>query len=378
MIWLLLTPAGLAYTCAILEPWEEPYLPPPHRLCPDASPPDCYTWDMSTMGDIEYRFNENDFTNAQMDEIELAADAWEGGWSKVNRGVWLELSRTQGAGDGALDNGVNNVRMKSRAHFNQQGFAGDAYVWIYVDSTCDHITEFDVTFATDAPWTTNLPSELNGEEKSLGQVSVHEFGHGLGIGDDGSQLHVMDPKAPTNGGDIAGTRYRVHEEDFYALRYLYPGFSTGGNVMLSKFGGFSPAEERWNVEELQGPFGRTWAACPGDVLSGGANGGPLPIYALVTGHIGFAATPVIRWMLDPDQLCLLDGDEVTVGTRTPTMGVHYPYEVFPNGGYAIPTGTPAGDYRLCARINDDYAMVETSYIDNIVSSEAIFEVLTCP
>ena len=136
--------AALAYTCAILDEWDDLLPPPPneiHWLCPDAVSPDGTTWDMSSVGDVAYRLNENDFSNAEMDEIEQAANAWEGGWSKVNRGVWLELTRTQGAGDGALDNGVNNVRRKPNSYFNTHGYGGGtkAFVLLYVDNDCEQI-----------------------------------------------------------------------------------------------------------------------------------------------------------------------------------------------------------------------------------------------
>ena len=316
LLWLQ---AALAYTCAILDEWDDLLPPPPseiHWLCPDAVSPDCYTWDMSSVGDVAYRLNEDDFSNAEMDEIEQAADAWEGGWSKVNRGVWLELTRTQGAGDGALDNGVNNVRRKPNRYFNTHGYGGGskAFVLLYVDNDCEHIAEFDMTFRlSSSAESLSLPSQVTGSDFSLGQLALHEFGHALGLGDDASQLHTMDDRKP-HGGDLGRTAYRVHEEDFYALRQLYPGNSTGGNLMLGKFAwrpvsGQLIADEVWTANE---PFTRTWQACPGQTIG---VGGPEKLQAVVTGHSGFTASPLIRWMLEPDPACFLDGDEKLISAQ---------------------------------------------------------------
>lgn len=379
MVFSLWMQAASAYTCAILDAWDGPWPPPPsevHYMCPDAVSPDCYTWDMSIVGDVEYRFNENDFTTLEMDEIELAADAWEGGWSKVNRGAWLELTRTQGAGDGSLDNGVNNVRRKPDSYFDAMSFENsDAFVMLYVDNNCVGLTEFDMTFREDTSnEVLDLPSRV-AQGFSLGQLAVHEFGHAIGIGDDSSQLHVMDPRRP-QGGDLGRTKFRVHEEDFYALRSLYPGNSTGGNLLLARFGWDDAAGdvvvERWTSAETQT---RTWSACAGTTVG---TGGPEQIQAVITGSVGFSASPLIRWTLEPDVICNVDGDEISVGTSQPGLGVHYPFEVFPTGGYQIPASTPPGTYRLCARINDDFAITETSYVDNVVRSEALFQVLSCP
>jgi len=323
----------------------------------------------------EYRINTNDFTLAQVLEIKDAAHAWDAGAGLIVRGADWDWYPNDVLFDGTLGNGNNNVRKKSAQWFEDQGYGTKVAITRRWQSGCDTV-EADITFNLLYTFNTDLPSTETGpvDDFSIGQVTIHEFGHALGFRHENAFEATMNEDYP-GGGDIAGSWYRIHENDYVGLVHAKGDSSTGKTLMLSKFiaTALGDVGEAW-TDDGAVESGRVWTGCPGDNISQAT--GPREILALIVGTP--TVTPKIEWALDPGGVCF-SGTEYSLGTRNPTISANTPYAVQPNGGYAIPNNTPVGDYHLCAKINSDGAIAESSSTDNIVRSEKIFEVESgCP
>ena len=222
------------------------------------------------------------------------------------------------------------------------------------------------------------PSRGNGvvgSGHSLTTAVAHESGHNMGLD------HEPDHPAIMYRHDFAenGNTARLGEDEYSFLRSQFPlNSNTGKNFMLTKFNtdgtGLRPVSEGWNTSEKGN---RPWGS---DVCGNVAvANGPAPIWASVNGTATSYASVPIEWTLSSDQVCF-DGDDITTGTRAPTMSSNAPYEVEPTGGsYVIPSNTPDGTYWVCAGINPDQteSEAESSFIDNTVISEAKWTI-DCP
>lgn len=67
-----------------------------------------------------------------------------------------------------------------------------------------------------------------------------------------------------------------------------------------------------------------------------------------------------------------------LGTASPYIGANAPFPVTPSGGYALPLNIAPGNYNVCARIGATAAIAETSELDNVIRSERLLNVHTCP
>lgn len=372
---MLVAASAYGYSCAIDS----------NEVCSTPSPADCFVWPTHSM---TYRINTNDFSSAEADEIEAAAEAWNAGSGEVLRGAdWEYVRGADLTVDGTIGDGVNNVRMKSDTWFDDHGLSGlGAYAAVLVDDTaCEDIEEVDITFNSVLTYGTALPSQTTGPV-SIGQLAGHEWGHGLGLGHQYDVQAIMDSARP-HGGDIAATKYRIHEVDFVGLRALYTDSSTGTNLMLSRYwwwtaGSPDNSDEAWSDDGTPSWAAvdrfTVWEGCPGETLAvGGPLDGPSPVYGVITQESGAGTvTAKVEWRLDPGSVCFV-GTEYVLGTRSPGMVVNTPFQISPSGGYSIPSNTPLGDYHLCAMIDSDFDVAETSESDNIVRSEKVFEVVAC-
>ena len=319
-----------------------------------------------------YFLNVSDFTAAQTIEITEAANAWKAGSGEILRGADWAWARVDVQVDGDNTDGNNNVRMKSDAWFQTYFGSQPLAITVRQKSGCDTV-EVNLSFREGVNWTVDLPSNAASSERSIGQVAVHEFGHMLGLQHFGAVEASMNSKYPA-GGDIAEVGYRIHEDDYTGLVDAKADASTGKTLMLSRFRQTATGEswEVWTDENLS-EEGLDWDGCPGTTIY--ANDGPTEILALINGTS--AVSPVIEWTLDSGATCFA-GTEYSLGTATPTIAANTPFAVSPDGGYAIPNNTPAGFYRLCAKIDVDDLISESSEVDNVVRSDKDFEVLSCP
>lgn len=378
MMSLLLLGTALGYECVS------------HKTpaCPASSKPSCATW---SGGTAAFDINVNDFSAAELTEFDAALLGWKAGAGEVNRGASFAFVRSDITHDGGRGNGVSEVRKKDATTFHNHFPAGWlAAVEVWLDPTdCGRIVETDMTIKDGSFLVTTPPLEsdsIDPQEYSFGQLVLHELGHMAGLAHESIPfiLSTMDHTWP-HGGDLGEMGYRIQESDFVGLRALYPGASTGGNLMLSRFRWVSlsqapSAKLAWTSWERVDPAeglpddGRTWAACPGELVP--TQVGPWPVIATITGADGGTASPQVEWRLDTG-LCFT-GVGYTLATRTPTLVINTPFQVEPSQGYQVPANTPPGLYTLCARIDANEQISESSELDNTVMSDKKFEVLTCP
>jgi len=327
-------------------------------------------------GGDSFWLNTDDFGANQEIEITNAAFAWNAGAGEVLRGADWTWSRVNVAFDGIRGDGNNNVRMKPEVWWEDY----DEDVVATTESTpigftCN-VNDRDLSFRGSVSFTNDLPSDST--SPSIGQTALHEFGHMLGLRHSGAVETAMN-KAYPFGGDIAEMAYRIHEDDYVGLVAAKGDTSTGKTLMLSRFRRIDQGEveEVWtaqigNLSEVN----NTWCGSPGDTIS--AADGPTEILASINGTS--SQTPLIEWTLDsPVGACFSGPAEYSLGTRNPSISANTPYAVSPTGGYTIPNNTPIGTYKLCAKIDADDAITESSEVDNIVRSEKNFTVaVSCP
>lgn len=357
--------------------------------CDTPTAPACFTWPNPS---VLWRGNALDFSPSELDAIEQGANAWNAGTGEVNRGADFHFVRaTDGTDDGYLGNFVNDVRRADDQWFIDRyygsGIAAAVELWVNPNN-CDDIVEFDLSVRDTVQLDDQrLESDaIQPGEFSLGQLAVHEFGHALGLGHDTTHLLAsMDPVWP-HGGDQGEVGYRIQEHDFVGLRTLYPGSSGGGNLALSRFqyvdAASAPSSRLgWTNHPRVAPPDdglpndtRTWAACPGELVPSAS--GPSPVFSTITGGVGGTASPRIEWELTSG--ACFDGSGHFLARRTPTLYINQTFEVAPAVGYQLPANIPPGHYTLCAKIDANDAINESSEDDNIVRSDKTFEVLTCP
>ncbi len=323
-------------------------------------------------GSQGYKINVNDFSSGEQTEIEHGADAWDAGSGEILRGAAWQYNRNADLTvDGSFCDGTENIREKDDTWFTGQGLAAD------VDAVTTPCFAFcgwvdgDITFRDSEPWSTSLPSDITNSDLSIGTVAMHEFGHFAGLDHEDANMATMNSLYP-HGGDIAHTKYRINEDDYVGFLTGYSDASTGNNMMLSRYAfetvGDNLAVEVWTNGTSE-ETGKTWSGHAGNTITAAA--GPSEVMAIINGTSSIS--PVIEWRLSSDAVCF-SGTEYVLGTRTPTISSNVPYAVSPNGGYAIPGGTPNGTYHLCAKIDSTGATSETSESDNIIVSEKLFTV----
>lgn len=332
-----------------------------------------YTWDSveaPTGNTMTIQLCESNFTAAQVTQIFTAANAWRSGTGELIRGAnWTYVrgvDRT--AGSCTVGNNYNEIMMRDSTWFANHGAtAALAVTYNYAVSVS---SEVDFVFNSTYTWVNDFPSRVSPGSYSIGQVALHEFGHGLGFNHQDVFIATMNGAYP-NGGELAGN-YRPNEDDYVGIRTERPHTSTGVNLLLNKFVENTPpnSKEVWNSN--LGPFANPWQVC--DYLVDPTLDGPEAIYAIIHETSG-TVTPEVRWKLSADTTCF-SGLEYTVGTRFPGLTSNTPYLIQPNS-YDF-RGVPAGPYYVCARIDPGALVTETSESDNDLRSEVTLEVIDCP
>lgn len=325
---------------------------------------------------LTYHININDFSTLGQDAIEEGADAWDAGAGEIVRGAdWDFVRGSDITSDGVSGNFVNEVYKKPSSFFEAIGEGSAAGMTIITHLGCGR-KDADVIFNEGHTYTSKVPSEASGGAKSIGAVAIHEFGHVLGLEHNDETQAAEVAAMNTKGGeaDIAG-KYRINEDDYLGLVEAKGDSSTGKNLMLQRYWKPSTLEssafEVWADPNLV--YEGTWEGCPATTIA--ANNGPDAILAVIVGTS--TQSPLIQWKLSSDTDCF-SGTEYSLGTRTPTISPNEPYPVLPAGGYYIPSIVPPGTYYLCAMIDPGDQISESSENDNIIRSEWLFEVLSCP
>lgn len=364
LILVLSMQAGMAYELDGSQVWMS------GGTCPSG-----ITWDNSSVG--FYVFDTlGPFTAAERVGMILGIQAWDSGPGTVNRGAdfdYVFLGYTSDTG--SIVDTKNHVWHITQAQGQADYALGRWGAWgpSFTDGLCTKILYMDIVYANDVAWTSGLPSSSTA--LSTEAVGAHEAGHTLGLDHEEDVVGVMyRNQFAENGSEI-----RLGEDDYAAIRYLFPlNSNTGKNFMLTKFRETGtqddrPWDERWDLADANATW--TDGIC-GTVTSGG----PARVYASVNGTAPTYYDVPVEWTLSVDQVCF-NGDDITIGTRTPDLTSNAsPYKVGPAGdAYFIPSSTPDGDYYVCAGINPDQTLseAESSYDDNIIISEATWTI-DCP
>ncbi|MBX2797032.1 MAG: matrixin family metalloprotease [Myxococcales bacterium] len=345
-------------------------------LTSDAAAWECVTnppcgCDWADNSQLTYRINVSDFNASGQAEIELAGDAWDAGYSEINRGANWDFVRGQDiTSDGAVGDFTNQIYKKPTSWFTDQGLPAASLAGVRHTHLLCGRNDSDIIFNSDFDWTTQLASETTpvplpgGDPASIGQVAMHEFGHVLGLAHENDVLATMNESYP-NAGEVAGTRHRIGEDDFVGLVAGKSNNSFGTNLLLSKFRRYAASGiEVWDEFDSG-----EWCGSPGATLASGD--GPHGVVAMITGTTTTPCT--IEWRLSSDTSCTTN--DPLIATRSVTLGVDVPAnDVRPIGGYSIPINMNYGDYHLCAMIRPQGPVAETATNDNSVVSERMFEV----
>lgn len=319
-----------------------------------------YNWGVGIPGATgSYRIETGSFSAAQEDEIDLGAAAWNAGSSEILRGADFTWSRGTDVATASLDNCRNEVYMRDGSWFDSHGWSG------YLAYTSTHVfcPDTDIIFNSSYSWCTERPTNCD-TGVSIGQTAAHEFGHRIGFQHEDDNVALMNYSYP-NGGDLGGAKFRINEDDYVGLVDHKTDSSTGLDLLLNRFGfdaGSSDPDDSHSWEVWDDDAG-TYIFDKSDDDFPGVD--PAPIQAIIEGTS--TASPVIEWRLSADSACF-SGTEYAIGTRTPTIGSNVPYEVGPTA-WNMTGSAPNGNYYLCARIDSNTAITETSETDNTVRSD---------
>jgi hypothetical protein len=331
-------------------------------LCVSAASALAWNWDSVEApngDDLTYHICDGNFTAAEEDEIDFAANSWDAGAGEAMRGaIWNFIRGSDNAaGTCGPDDNDDEVYMRSLTWFNNNGIgAFIAFCW-------NDDNDIDLLFRSDQSWVTTVPSSTAPGSLSIGQTALHEWGHALGFNHESTVIATMNPSYP-NGGDISAHKYRPHEDDYAGLVANRPDSSTGRNLMLGRY--YLSGGEQWDSKTA------SWTVCD-EIVSD--PDGPEEIFAIIHGTA--SQSPWVEWWLSADTDCD-NGTRYDVGSRQPTIGSGTPYLIHPNP-YDF-RGVPAGDYYLCAEIDPDDLISETntSDSDNDLRSEVTVTVQDCP
>lgn len=330
-----------------------------------------YNWDFSeapTGSSMTVHLCDGNFGDAKILAIFAAADAWKAGTGEILRGATWSYVRGTDRSAGSCDygNGYNEIYSRDATWFGDRGL-DEAQAWTRNDDVTDS-TEVDFVLNSGLTWTATIPSGTPLSEASIGQIALHEFGHGLGFNHNDTFLAVMNSYYPY-GGELGGM-YRPNEDEYVGIHTERPHSSTGINLLLNKFAfdtSTDLADEVWDSTA-----GGRWGVC--DYLIDPDIDGPEGINAVIYEQSG-AVSVEVRWQLSEDITCF-SGLEYTVGTRFPSIGSNTPYTVQPTD-YDF-RGVPAGNYYMCARIDPLGYFSESSESDNDIRSEVQVNVQDCP
>lgn len=314
---------------------------------------------------LTYHLLTGNFTAAEATAINDASVAWEAGTGEINRGANWEFNRGADSASLSLSDGRYDVSSFSDAWFAAMGVpAGAIAVGFKTFGAWPNcgVNGGDIVFRSSVNWTTSLPAGAAAGSTSIGQVAMHEFGHIIGFDHENDDMAVMNSFYP-NGGDISAS-YRINEMDFVGMEDNYSDASTGTNLMISKFvrTGAGTSSEGWT--------GATVNTSRGAVLAGGNV--PGDVLLLITGTSSQSNIRV-SWFLRPIGTTCGGATSVLVGSRIASLGVSLPFSTNLTT-WTIPNAAASGDYLVCAMIDADNTVAETSETDNTVASDRIYHV----
>ena len=320
-----------------------------------------------------YHILTSDFTAGEITDIEAGADTWDAGGSEINRGADWDYVRGSDIGSWGMSNYRFDVATESTTwFFTTMGLpAGTVAVEVMGTSGCTRI-QSDILFLDTVAWNTSMPSGTN--STSIGQTAAHEFGHDFGLDHDDNELALMNGQYP-NSGDPGDGTFRLHEDDYDALTTFKSDASTGENFLLTRFrsDGTAKSREVWtddaNPSGAAGESGRDWVQAAGTCIPSNP---PNDIYVDTNSTTASIASVEIRWTLSSDTICG-DGDDIEIDENSYTL-VQNTTSATVAPTWCIPGGTLADWYWICAEVDSNHEVSETSSADNFVRSEKLFEV----
>jgi len=298
---------------------------------------------------------------------------WAAGAGKFIRGAKWTFERGADVSNAGIGNGRPEVFSRDQAwwdnHFmnpNEQNAVAAAIIW---RSGCS-VASLDMVFHSEklagsgaGSYKLVRPSIGDDDRFSLAHAAGHEFGHWFGLAHEDDAFPTLMNTAYPSSGDI-GQNYRVGEDEVVALQELKPDESVGVNLLVGKF-----------TKDLDGPESVSSEWNPPEVTtSGGSCSNSATVaqhYVWLHSHSTESLYNVkVQWELSPDDDCG-DSDQVTWGSKVlPGISMNVPVKVRPSS-LCVPSGTVAGSYRVCVRVDPDSDISETSELDNLIRYDRV-------
>lgn len=314
-----------------------------------------------------YHLDPNTLSQTQRDTITAAVKSWDAGAGERIRGAaWTTtvatLSTNQTAQEGNLR---DEMFFRSDAWFQSRGDGG-VIAAMYDLNGDDDVVYNELYTWCDSAMASNPgcrgPAAPPGfpQGYSIGQVTVHEFGHVIGFKHEDEYIATMNTFYPA-GGELGEFKWQPHEDEVAGLQVLKPDASTGFNVSVAEWN-HGPGTDGASAEIM-------WEAVNGVPLmvydkSSASWGGTAPRLAnLVYSGTG-SQNVYTEWRVSSDTTC--SSADPLVGTRTPTMSTNTPYVVGPNAWNF--TQVNPGSYYLCVEVDPNDVLNETEENDNKVRS----------
>lgn len=317
-----------------------------------------------------YRVLAADFTAGEQADIEAGASTWDAGTGYINRGADWTYVR----GGDVTSWGHSNLRFdiatENDAWFSAEGVpAAEMAVTMRKDLGCTRV-ENDTIFRSSVNWSASMPSLTSDSAPSIGQAAIHEFGHDLGLDHNDAELAVMNATYPYSG-DASQQQFRLHEDDYDFEISNYGDASTGDNLLLTRFrdSGTGTSEEIW-TDGNSSESGRDWSQAANSCLGGTW---PRSIYVDSNSTTATLTSVEIRWTLSSDTICA-DADDIQIDEVSYTINQNDSSAAVAPSTWCIPAGTASGNYYVCAEVDSNGGVSETSSSDNTVRSEKYFVV----